>query len=344
MNVVSMDLGKYKSYGIVKKGGHIVKEGKFGTTMEGVSSFLEGVKDADVIVEASFTVERVASFIERMRNGKSLRMRVVNPLKARIISESMKKTDKNDAHTNLDLFEKDYFPESYLPAKKIRGARDVCRTRAFLVRLRTSLKNRIRDMAYRSGTDFRYFNAANVAMLKEANSMLETMCLQLESLDRQISTVDAEIRSIADGDPSAMLIDTIPGIGKYLALAISSEIGDIDRFQKEDNLFAYAGLVPRLYQSGNREWKGHITKGSGYLKWLLVECTTIHVKSADSSITEDYNRISLRAGKKKAKIAAARRILRAVYYMLKRKQDFASYERERRCVVIKRAALQRFKD
>ena len=73
-------------------------------------------------------------------------------------------------------------------------------------------------------------------------------------------------------------IDTIPGIGKYGALSIAAEIGDVDRFPREDNIFSYAGLVPRIYQSGSREYKGHITKGNSFLKYMLVVfvCSTIH--------------------------------------------------------------------
>ena len=332
-----MDVGKYKTYGVVEKDGKQTKERYFPTTKEGIASFLEGVQETTVVLEASSTVDRVASFIEK----DGIELRVANPLKLRMLPLSMKKTDKNDAHTILDLYKKTYLPESYFPPKEIRESRNLCRSRSFLVRQRTALKNKIRDLAYRLGIDFRSFNKANIEMLKNVNTISATLCRQLESLSMAVSEADAQIHLEFEKDHNAGLINTIIGIGENSALAISSEIGDVSRFLNEDGLFAYAGLSPRLFQSGNKEWKGHISNGNSFLKWVLIECAIVHLKFAHSSLVEDYHRIAFRCGKKKARIALARRMLRAIYYMLKRDQDFDSYERERRCVVRKHAALQR---
>ena len=97
--------------------------------------------------------------------------------------------------------------------------------------------------------------------------------------------------------------------GELSLSAISTIVGDVNRFPSEANIFAYTGLVPRIYQSGNKEWKGHITKGNDFLKRTLVECVGIHIINAkDSPITDAYGRIRERRGNKKAKIAAARQI------------------------------------
>ncbi|WP_172399454.1 transposase [Cuniculiplasma divulgatum] len=74
---------------------------------------------------------------------------MANPLKVRLIAESMNKTGKNDAHILLDLYTKEYTPESYLPSGEIGESRNICRNRNFLVRQRTAIKNRIRDQSYR---------------------------------------------------------------------------------------------------------------------------------------------------------------------------------------------------
>ena len=69
---------------------------------------------------------------------------------------------------------------------------------------------------------------------------------------------------------------TIPGINLYSASAILSEIDDVSRFPTKEKLAAYAGLVPRQDQSGNRDIKGHITKhGPSMLRFILV--TAAHV-------------------------------------------------------------------
>ena len=143
-------------------------------------------------------------------------------------------------------------------------------------------------------------------------------------LEEQIFEMDMQISNSIQDNEYAKIIDTLPGIAKYGALSIAAEIGDVDRFPREDNIFSYAGLVPRIYQSGSREYKGHITKGNSFLKYMLVECVQIHMRlEPHSEISEAYRRISLRSGSNKAKIAAARHLLRMIYYMLKRRMEYA---------------------
>ncbi|WP_405041367.1 transposase [Metallosphaera sp.] len=50
-----------------------------------------------------------------------------------------------------------------------------------------------------------------------------------------------------------------------------SQIDDISRFKSKERLASYAGLVPRLEQSGNRDMGSHISKrDSSILRFILV--------------------------------------------------------------------------
>jgi transposase len=53
------------------------------------------------------------------------------------------KTDKIDSETLAHLLRADLLPESYVPPQEIRELRDRVRRRAFLVGMRTMLKNRV---------------------------------------------------------------------------------------------------------------------------------------------------------------------------------------------------------
>lgn len=322
---VAMDVGKYKTYGIIEKDGEIVKEGYVLTSREEFNKFLDGISEATVIVEASSTIDRIVSFLSGHK------IRVANPAKVRLIAESMNKTDRNDAHILLDLYRREYMPESYLPSREISESRNICRSRNFLVRQRTAIKNRIRDQSYRFGMDFDSFTKKTLSTLRDASPMLKILVDDLENVNERIDEIDIHIAEKWETNQYARIIETIPGIGKYGSMAIASEIGDVDRFPKEDNIFSYAGLVPRIYQSGSREYKGHITHGNSFLKYILVECVQVHlIREQDSPITEAYRRIKPRSGNNKAKIAAARHLLRMIYYMLKRNQSYDSYERRGR--------------
>ncbi|WP_373425188.1 transposase [Paracholeplasma manati] len=60
---------------------------------------------------------------------------------------------------------------------------------------------------------------------------------------------------------------------------ILAEIGDIHRFKTDDQLLAYAGLDPSVYQSGNFEGSYKISKrGSSILRWAIYQAAQAVVK------------------------------------------------------------------
>ncbi len=68
------------------------------------------------------------------------------------------------------------------------------------------------------------------------------------------------------------LLATIPGIAELLGLTIASEIGDIARFPSARKLIGYAGLAPRIKQSGQSSRTGRLSKaGPDTLRWAAVE-------------------------------------------------------------------------
>jgi len=86
---------------------------------------------------------------------------------------------------------------------------------------------------------------------------------------------------------------------------------------------AGAGLVPSTHQSGNHAYHGSITKeGSRYLRWILVECTQIHVAKFDTRVTRFHNRLKYRVGEQKAVVASARKLCKIIFWMLTCKEGF----------------------
>ena len=309
--IVSIDTGKTRSYVVVEENGDIVKEGYAETSKEGFGKFIDGNRRNTMIIETSSCFNGVLDMIEGY--GKVV---AAYPYKVRLIAESVRKTDKIDAHTLLDLYKVGYLPESYVPPKRIRELRELCRDRASLVEEATRLKNRLRYKTFSHGFSVKTFSRVSIEVLR-SNPFTKVMAEGLADVNTRIKELDAKIGEEAKRFRYAELVDTIPGIGGYSALAIAAEIGDISRFKDGAHLEAYAGLVPRIYQSGDREFRGHVVKGNKYLKTLLVECVRIHIMHCpDSWITRSYRRIAQNAGKKKAVIAAAKRLLRTIYLML----------------------------
>ena len=114
---IAIDLGKWKSYVVMEDNGSVVKEGYTETT-NGFSTFFGKVDNPKIIVEASSTTNRIANIFD------GYDITVAHPAKVKLIAQSVKKTDKADARTIMDLYKKDYLPKSYLPSKEIRDMRE----------------------------------------------------------------------------------------------------------------------------------------------------------------------------------------------------------------------------
>ena len=93
-----------------------------------------------------------------------------------------------------------------------------------------------------------------------------------DTLQEEISLVENEITTIMSKINSH--IPTILGIGMVSAASIIAEIEDISRFDNPNKLLAFAGLDPRIYQSGTQEFKGRMNKkGSVVLRRVLMNCS-----------------------------------------------------------------------
>ena len=118
----------------------------------------------------------------------------------------------------------------------------------------------------------------------------------------------------------ALLLASIPGVGPTLAATFIAEIGSINQFPSGKALVAYAGLDPRVRQSGislRRNTK--LTKrGSPYLRKAAYIAAYI-AKRHDAELGT-YHAKKILEGKryKEATVATARKILYRVYAVWKR--------------------------
>lgn len=114
------------------------------------------------------------------------------------------------------------------------------------------------------------------------------------------------------------LLMTIPGIDRYSAITILSEISnDMSQFSNHYRLSAWAGLAPGCNESAGKKKSVKISRAGVYLKPCLVEVAHCAVKDKTNTYyVNKFNKISKRRGKKRAYIAIARKILVAIYHML----------------------------
>ncbi len=108
-----------------------------------------------------------------------------------------------------------------------------------------------------------------------------------------------------------------------LGYTIASEIADIHRFSSPAKLTRYTGLCPRVYQSGNTERRGPLTRaGPKYLRWALMEAATHACKHPiyRDRYQTNKQRLGKQRGAKIAQVDIARRLAEAIWHMLTRNQ------------------------
>ena len=102
---------------------------------------------------------------------------------------------------------------------------------------------------------------------------------QIESIQKRIDELDKEIKArIASRKEDLRIAMSIPGIGFTAAAIILSEIGDFKDFKKPEQLAAWTGLTPSVYQSADKLVTGSITKhGSRHIRRILIEVAKVIV-------------------------------------------------------------------
>jgi hypothetical protein len=87
----------------------------------------------------------------------------------------------------------------------------------------------------------------------------------------------AGLDQLARASEAVRTLETVPGVGPRTAEAVAACLHDPHRFRSGKQVSAYAGLVPRQFQSGDRG--GRITRrGPALLRKLLVECAWVMLR------------------------------------------------------------------
>jgi transposase len=152
---------------------------------------------------------------------------------------------------------------------------------------------------------------------------IDLLLPQWQLLDEQLELAEAKIGARACEDEQVKLLETIPGIGHYSAVAIASRIGDINRFKHPDSLANFFGLTPGCRNSGEATQRlGSITKQGSRMVRFLLNQAVVKVLRFDGEMRAWFKRIKKRRGAKIARVAVMRRLVTLIWHMLKKKQKY----------------------
>src|SRR5262245_36342477 len=240
------------------------------------------------------------------------------------------KTDRIDAWVLAALGRRDLVPAIWLPDPLVRPERGRARWALHLVHDRSSLKRCVDAVLLTHGkpcpvTDL--FGVRGRRLLTGLDlpepwqGTIEASLRLIDELEREIGECERELRRLGADHRYVPLLLTVPGLSWVLAYTIAAELGDISHFPTPRKLAGYSGLCPRVYQSGERDLRGPLSKqGPRYLRWALVEAAT---HACTHPVYRDrYQQTKARIGKQRgAKVAQsdlARRLAEAILHMLSR--------------------------
>ena len=249
---------------------------------------------------------------------------VSNPMATKAIAQAKVKTDKVDALVLAQLLRCDFLPEVWQPDESTRRLRELCSRRSALVGQRTAIKNRIHSVLAMRLIEApeKLFNGegqtwlASVQLDDQARSLIDSDLRQLEFLQKEIDTLDAELARRGHASHPVKLLMTLPGVDVATAEAMLAAWGDVKRFRDGDHAASYLGLVPSTKQSANVCYHGPITKrGNSQARWMLIEAAQ-HLDKHPGPLGHFFRRLGRKKNRNVAVVAAARKLAAIGWRML----------------------------
>lgn len=203
-------------------------------------------------------------------------VRILNPIITKQYARATVrgiKTDKTDAAVIWKLVREGQGDAADLETLTNR-AKELLRLSQSLTQNAAQLKVRLQSTVRKS-----------VGNTEEIQAKLEEIIAALDILAKELVEEATENRSEAEER-----IDSIPGFAVKLSAVVHHELGDITRFPNARSLVAYAGIDPRIRQSGTLNTHGRLTKrGSPYLRSALFLAANV-ARRYDSELAEYYQK------------------------------------------------------
>jgi transposase len=152
---------------------------------------------------------------------------------------------------------------------------------------------------------------------------LQALLAQIKLLEQQIATLDAELAGRMQALPGYLF--SVPGMAGLLAVTVSAELGEVQRFDNVKQVVAFAGLDASVFESGDfHATRQHISKrGSPHLRRALYLAALSAIRS-DAELAAYFQRKQAE-GKafRVALIAVARKLLARIYVVLRDQRPYA---------------------
>jgi len=316
---IGIDLGAEESVACsLDRAGAVIGRLKFEMTPEAVTATFGGQPRCTILMETCGFSAWVARLLEQLGHE----VLVADPRKLRQISQSPKKTDKNDAEKLARCARMAQFDPKYVPVTVVRSAETQLR-RSYLAVRETLVSSRTKDISLvrsvlrshaiprpKAGSDRFHIVVERLQINEELRELITPLIGRIADATERISQVDKKIVAMAKEMPFVQKAIAIPGLGILSAFAYVTSIEDPTRFEDKRQSGAFLGLTPWVKQSSTSERRGGISKqGDERVRRLLVQAALCLLRSKhDTALRQWGLAVAERRGRKRAAIAVARKL------------------------------------
>ncbi|MEO6562086.1 MAG: IS110 family transposase [Nitrosospira sp.] len=153
--------------------------------------------------------------------------------------------------------------------------------------------------------------------------VLDELIQHVEELEARIARFDTRLLEGLKEEHNALaLLQTLPGIDLIGAAMLLVEIGNnMSVFGSADRLASWVGVCPGNHESAGKRKSGRARFGNPYVRRLL--CEFAHAASrTKSAFQSKFQSLVVRRGRKRSIIALAHKLLRTIFFMLKRGEHY----------------------
>ena len=230
------------------------------------------------------------------------------------------KTDKRDSLKIAIQLEANRLRGIHVPSKEREEKRALTRVRDTIVEHRTKVVNQIKALLHQHGlipptankkVCAKWIEGLKTLPLGDGIRFSLNQLVELwQYLTEKIKEINTEmVKQAAEDSALEVIYRSAPGIGPVGARVLANEVEDMSYFDNERQLFSYTGLTPSEHSSGGHIRRGHISRqGKAVIRKILVLASWKAIQK-DPTLRAIYDRISIRAGGKKAIVAVARRLI-----------------------------------
>jgi transposase len=169
--------------------------------------------------------------------------------------------------------------------------------------------------------------------------VLDELMRHIEEIEARIARFDTRLLDALQEERNTLaLLQTLPGVDLIGAAMLLVEIGtDMDAFGSADRLASWVGICPGNHESAGKRKSGRIRKGNLYVRRLL--CEFAHAASRTQSVFKSkFQALLVRRGYKRAIVALGHKILRTIFFMLKRHEYYRDSATDYEALAVRRNA------